>query len=449
MSSSRTGVDVAADPVGADIVVAHVESLSHDGRGVARIDGKATFIDGALTGKHVRARVLQRHRRYDTAALVEVLTPSPDRRVPPCPHFGVCGGCSRQYFAPQAQFRAKQTILAEQLARIGKVAPERWLAPLTGPEWGYRRRARLGVRVIENNGGVAIGFRERQRSHIADIDSCLVLDPVVASWLPALHVLVQSLSRPDQVPQIEVAVGEHARALVVRYFMPLTPDDEYKLRAFGEQQAAHIYVQSGESETATALWPTPPVPLDYRLPDGSTLQFRPTDFIQVNAAINDKMIEQALALLDPQPDDVVLDLFAGLGNFTLPLARRAGRVLGIEGDNALVEGARHNARANGFDNIEFRVADLFQTPALPAWHGVAFDKLLLDPPRSGAIDAIKQLSEPLPEKIVYVSCYPATLARDGEHLVHRLGYRLSAAGVMDMFPHTSHVESMALFERTQ
>lgn len=439
-------VDSSESP--AETMIATVESLSHDARGVARVNGKVVFIEGALAGEQVRLRLLRRYRRYDLAASIEVIVPSPERRDPPCPHFGVCGGCSMQHLASAAQIRAKQAVLAEQLKRVGRVEPKNWLAPIAGPEWGYRRRARLGVRWVRQKDRVTIGFRERRRSYIANLDGCLVLDPVVSGWIPDLRRLVAGLSQPNRIPQIEVAVGDNARALVFRHLAPLTAQDKENLATFGQRHDVQIYLQPGTPDTVTALWPAEPIPLGYSLADGTTLRFRPTDFIQVNAGINNKMIERALHLLDPQPGDNVLDLFSGLGNFTLPLARRAGRVLGIEGDARLVEGARRNAVANGLAHIEFRVANLgAESHGLAPWHDFAFNKLLLDPPRYGAMEAVKSLREPLPEKIVYVSCYPATLARDSEYLVHVLGYRLSAAGVMDMFPHTNHAESMALFDR--
>ncbi len=307
--------------------VADVDSLSHDGRGVARVDGKAVFIEGALPQERVRLRYVERHSRYDVATLVEILSPSPARREPPCPHFGVCGGCGLQHLAADAQLLAKQNILSAQLKRIGKVEPQHWLAPLAGPEWGYRRRARLGVR--NANGDILIGFRERKSSSIADLYRCLVLDPVLSDLIPALHELVKTLSRSDHIPQIEVAVGDHARALVFRHLVSLTADDKAALTAFGKRHALQIYLQADGPETATALWPTEPALLDYALSDGSVLQFLPTDFIQVNGVVNNLMIEQAVRLLDPKLDDTVLDLFSGLGNFTLPLARRAKRVLAI------------------------------------------------------------------------------------------------------------------------
>lgn len=426
-----------------------VESLSHDGRGVARIDGKVVFVEGALPGEQVEIRFLQRYRRYDDAEVTAVITPSPERRTPECKHFGVCGGCSLQHLTPGLQLSSKQHTLSEQLKRIGGVEPHEWLAPLSGPVWGYRRRARLGVRQIAPTGEVLVGFRERRRSHLANLDACPVLDPIVSGWLPALHELIANLSCADRIPQIEIAVGDNARALTLRLLAVLTPDDEATLRGFGQEHDVQMHVQAGGPESLTMLWPAQAEPLYYKLADGSRIDFRPTDFIQVNSEINDKMIEQALRLLDLQSSDTVLDLFCGLGNFTLPLARRAERVLGIESDTLLVEGARANAETNGLANTEFRVADLYGASAARAWQGFSFNKVLLDPPRGGALEAIKQLHTPLPEKIVYVSCYPATLARDANYLAHVLGYRLSSVGVMDMFPHTNHVESMALFERTQ
>jgi len=434
---------------GREIAAAHIESFSHDGRGVARIDGKATFIEGALPGETVRFRYLSRHKNYDSGRLVEVVTPGPDRVTPPCPHFGTCGGCSLQHMRPETQLAAKQQVLVEQLERLGRVKPDTWLAPLSGPAWGYRRRARLGVRRVPSKGGVLVGFREKRKSFIANLESCAVLVPHVSALIPALRQLIAVLSCPDRIPQIEVAVGDSDTALVFRHVVPLTENDRSQLRAFGEQHSIRVYLQPHGPESLESLWPESPAPLYYRLPEFDvSIQFRPTDFIQVNAELNVAMVRQALALLAPTPEDRVLDLFSGLGNFTLPLARRAGRVLGIEADADLIDGARANAARNGLNNVEFRTGNLYDEAGANPWEGYTFNKLLLDPPRSGAMEAIKRLTEPLPERIVYVSCYPATLARDAEYLVRVLGYRLATAGTMDMFPHTNHVESMALFVRS-
>ena len=432
-----------------DAAATTVESLSHDGRGVAHVGGKAVFIEGALPGEEVRFRYLNRRRRYDNGAALEILSPGPDRVPPPCPHFGACGGCSLQHLRPEAQIRAKQQALAEQLRGIGKVQPESWLAPVTGPAWGYRRRARLGARFVPKNGGVLVGFRARRRSFIANLDACPVLEPRISGLLPQLRALVAALSCPDRIPQIEVAVGADAAALVFRHLVPLADRDLELLRAFGARHTVQIHLQGGGPESVRALWPDEAPALFYRLPEHDIkIYFRPTDFIQINDQVNRRAVAQAIALLDPGPRDTALDLFCGLGNFTLPLARRVQGVLGIEAEPGLVEGARRNAAANGVANAEFRAANLYDAvSAAPPWGDLRFDKLLLDPPRSGAIEAIKLLPSPGPERIVYISCYPVTLARDSEYLVHARGYRLAAAGVMDMFPHTSHVESMAMFVR--
>ena len=432
-----------------DITTATVESLTHEGLGVARVDGKAVFIDGALPGERVRLRVTKRRKSYDLGRAEEILERSPERVEPRCRYFGVCGGCSMQHLRAESQLPAKERVLRDNLQRIGKVEPETWLAPLTGPHWGYRRKARLGVRVVEKKGGVIVGFRERNSSFITPLTSCEVLDPRVSALLPALRELIAGLSSPDRIPQIEVAVGDEAVALVFRHLVPLTDADDGRLAEFARAHGVQVLLQPGRPDALVAVWPAQPEPLHYALPEFDVaLEFAPADFVQVNAELNRAMVRQALALLDPQPGDRVLDLFCGLGNFTLPLARRSGRVLGIEADAALVSKARHNAERNGITNAEFRQADLYGADAPDPWGEQAYEKWLLDPPRTGAIEVVKRL--PVsggPRRIVYVSCNPATLARDSELLVHAKGYRLRAAGVMDMFPQTSHVEAMALFER--
>jgi 23S rRNA (uracil1939-C5)-methyltransferase len=432
-----------------ELATARIESLNHDGQGVARIDGKVVFIDGALPGETVRARIRRRHRRHDTADLIEIVSASPGRVTPRCPHFGVCGGCSLQHLAAAEQIREKQMILAGQLAHLGQVEPGTWLAPLAGPPFGYRRRARLGVRHVAKKGGVLVGFREKRSSYIAPLAECHTLLPEAARLLPGLKTLIASLSCSSRLPQVEVAAGDNALALVFRHLVELTAGDREALAAFGRQHDVQIWLQGGRPDDLVALWPAQPVLLRYTLAEqGVRFEFGPTDFVQVNAAINAQMVAQALRLLDPGPRDRVLDLFCGLGNFTLPLARRAGRVLGLEADAAALARARHNAVINDIHNAEFRTANLRDgsSPELP-WGDFACDKLLLDPPRTGAIEVIRRLSGPVPGRIVYVSCNPATLARDSHYLVHALGYRLAAAGVLDMFPQTSHVESMTLFTR--
>ena len=433
---------------GNDGAVATVESLSYDGRGVARMDGKTIFIEGALPGERVRFRYFNRYRNYDSGGLTEIIEASPNRVAPPCPHFGICGGCDLQHLRPEVQIQAKQKILAEQLAHIGKVQPESWLAPLTGPFLGYRRRARLGVRLVPAKGGVLIGFRERRKSYLANLNTCLVLEPEIAGLLPELRALIGGLSCANRIPQIEIASGDNVSALVFRHLVPLTERDEDLLRAFGERHAIQIFRQGGGPDSIVALWPNEPEELCYRLFEFNVeIRFRPTDFVQINAAINRLTIARAIELLELRGDEQVLDLFSGLGNFTLPLARRAGRVLGVEAEDRLIEAGRRNAQRNGIVNAEFESADLYNEGGAAPWTDFPCDRLLLDPPRGGAMAAIKRLTS-LPPRIVYVSCYPATLARDSEYLVHVLGYRLAAAGVMDMFPQTSHVESMALFVRS-
>lgn len=434
--------------------IAVIESLTHEGHGVAHIDGKATFVHGALPGEEVRLRYYNKHKNYDTGTVSEILKHSPDRVEPRCAHFGICGGCSLQHLMPSAQISAKQQILLDNLLHIGKVVPERVLPPITGPAWHYRRKARLGARLVPKKGGVLVGFREKRSSYITNLESCAVLDEKISSCLPALRELIARLSCPDRVPQVEVAVGENAAALVFRHLVPFTDADHGLLREFGQANDIRIYLQPGDVHSVHLLWPaTEPDPLFYRLPAFDlTLFFAPSDFVQVNGPVNAATVNHAIELLALEPDDRVLDLFCGLGNFTLPVARRCRAVLGVEADEFLLGKARYNASFNGLRNAEFRPANLYtegRDSALPEiWAAGPWDKLLLDPPRSGAIEVIKTIPENGPRRIVYISCYPATLARDSEVLVQVKGYRLVAAGVMDMFPQTSHVESIALFERS-
>jgi 23S rRNA (uracil1939-C5)-methyltransferase len=432
-------------PARGDIAIADVESLTHDARGVARIDGKATFIEGALPGERVRFRYHNKRPRFDTGIAIEILTPSPDRVTPPCPHFGVCGGCSLQHLAPAAQTRAKQQVLAETLEHVGRVRPERWLPAISGPDAGYRRRARLGARLVHKKGGVLVGFREKRRSFITARDSCHVLVPRFTALLPSLRALIGGLSRPDRIPQVEVAAGDEQLALVLRHLEPLTEPDRERLRDYERAHALTMFVQPGDASTIAPLSPNPTA-LTYALPEFDLeLQFEPSDFVQVNSAVNRALVGRAIELLQLGAEDRLLDLFCGLGNFTLAGARRAGRVVGIEAEPALIERAQANAARNHLANVEFRVGNLYDTTNPFAWSSEHYHKLLLDPPRAGALEAIKALPADGPSRIVYVSCNPATLARDSDYLVHVLGYRLEAAGVADMFPHTDHVESIALY----
>ena len=428
---------------------ADVVSLAHDGRGVARVDGKVVFVDGALPGERVILAFTKRRRHLDEARLVEILRPSADRVAPRCPHFGVCGGCSLQHLSAAAQLAAKQAQLMEDLARIGRVVPERILAPLEGPAWAYRRRARLGVKYVHKKGRVLAGFREREKPYLADIRRCEVLAPGLEDLPAELAALVETLSIRERVPQVEVAAGDAAAALVFRVMQPPSEDDIARLADFGFRRQLQIFLQSGGPGTIVPLVAAP-APLAYAI-DGFDVQIRfgPADFVQVNRSINAAMVAAAVAALEIEPGDEVLDLFCGLGNFTLPLARRAGAVVGVEGDPGLVEKAQQNAAANGIDNARFHAANLFEPGGFGPWAERRYDLVLLDPPRAGAEEAIRRMAHWSPRRVVYISCHPGSLARDAGELVASQGYTLAAAGVMDMFPHTTHVESIAVFRRRQ
>jgi 23S rRNA (uracil1939-C5)-methyltransferase len=461
-----------------DIQEADVVDLAHDGRGIARIDGKAVFIEGALPGERVRFRVFKRRRQFDEAGMVDVLIASPHRVVPKCAHFGICGGCSLQHLAPAAQLAAKERQLLDNLERIGRVRPERVFEPLRGPEWAYRRRARLGVKYVHKKDRVLAGFREREKPYIADIRRCEVLLERFASLPEDLAALVETLSLRDDIPQVEFAAGDPeaglyvpqvevaagdpeagavagggprtggpVAALVFRVMAAPNSDDLAKLAAFGEQHAVQIFLQSGGLDTVRPLQDGYS-PLEYAVDEGRiTLAFGPVDFIQVNGEINRSMVAAALELLQPTPADTVLDLFCGLGNFTLSMGARAARVVGVEGDSALVAKARANAVRNGIGNAEFFVDNLFEPARLGTWAQNTYDLVLLDPPRAGAAEILERMPHWRPRRLVYISCHPGSLARDAGILVGGQGYRLSGAGVMDMFPHTTHVESIAVFER--
>jgi 23S rRNA (uracil1939-C5)-methyltransferase len=424
---------------------AEVVDLAHDGRGVARLGGKAVFVTGALPGEQVLVRRTRQRSRHDEALLLEVLAPSPDRVAPRCRHYGRCGGCALQHLAPPAQVAAKARELLAQLERIGKVRPERVLEPLTGPPYGYRRRARLGVRRLKN-GRAIVGFRERTSPLLADVRDCQVLAAPVGALCEALGELIGLLSVAERLPQIEVAVGERAVVLVLRVLAAPSASDCERLRAFGAAHQVEFWLQPGSAETAAPLDP-PGSALDYTLPEFDVrLEFGPLDFVQVNSEVNRQMVHRAVALLDPGAADAVLDLYCGLGNFTLPLARRAGRVLGVEGEAGLVGRARANAERNGIRNAAFALADLAGPLRAEPWARERFDLVLLDPPRAGALEVLPLIAAGGARRVVYISCHPASLARDAGLLVREHGYRLVAAGVMDMFPHTAHVESLAVFE---
>ena len=433
-----------AEPVELTVTI---ESLSNDGRGVARHEGKTVFVNGALPGERVRCLVHRRRSKYDGAVVSEVIEASPDRVEPRCAAADVCGGCSLQHMSADAQIHAKQQVLLDNLLHIGKVTPATVLAPLQGPHWHYRRKARLGVRVVPKKGGVLVGFREKRSSYIAVMDQCEVLDERFAHLIVPLKEMIAGLSIANRIPQVEVAAGDDSAVLVFRHLEPLTGADLDRLREFGREHHLHIMLQPRGPDSIEALYPDQFELLSYRLADWNVdIRFRPVDFTQVNAEINRSMIARALELLDPGPGDEVLDLFCGVGNFTLPLARTSSHVTGIEGDAALVERARDNARHNSIDNVSFIASDLYSEELDGSWLHRQWDRILLDPPRSGAMEVVKRLPGLQPKRIVYVSCSPATLARDAGLLVGKHGYRMTAVGVMDMFPHTTHVESIAVFD---
>jgi len=421
-----------------------IDSLDAEGRGVARnAEGKVVFVEGALPGEEVDFQVLRKKSSFEIGRLTRVLGGSSSRQTPRCPHFGVCGGCSLQHTDSRTQMAAKQRWLEENLARIGKVEPETMLPIVYGEDWNYRRRARLGARYVPKKGGAMVGFREKRSSYITDMRECHVLPRQVSELILPLRSLVEALSIRARLPQIEVAVGDNATVLVIRHLDPLAGDDEALLRSFADRHEISIWLQPGGPEGAQPFHPREST-LYYDLPEfGLRFAFRPTDFTQVNHGVNRILVSRAVRLLDPQPGERIADLFCGLGNFSLPLATRGAEVIGFEGSSDLVERARQNAALNKLA-VQFEVMNLSK-PNLDPY--APFDKLLIDPPREGAVEIVKGLPEGWPRRIVYVSCDPATLARDAGMLVHAKGFRLAAAGVVNMFPHTAHVESIALFER--
>ncbi len=428
-------------------------ALTHTGEGVVR-SGKTVFVAGALPGETVKFRRTRTHRQYDEAELVEILTPAPERVAPRCPHFGVCGGCALQHLAPEAQVEARQTELRDNLERLGRVTPREWLPPLRGPVWGYRRRARLGVKFVAKKGRVLVGFRERLAPFIADVKHCDVLAAPVGDLVAALAELIMTLSIRERLPQIEVAVADNAVALVLRVLDPPSAADLDRLRAFGASHRLRLYLQPGGLDSVQELGPAAGEPLRYALPKFQVeLEFQPTDFIQINGAVNEALVSRALELLELTPSDRVLDLFCGIGNFTLPLARSAGHVVGVEGDAALVARARQNARLNHVENAEFHAADLARLPtdatavqAAPPWLREPYTHVVLDPPRAGAREVLASVASLEPRRVLYISCHPGSLARDLGVLVNEHGFTLEAAGVLDMFPHTAHFESLALLK---
>ena len=424
---------------------ARIIDLTHDGRGVADLDGRRVFVRDALPGELVEIALRKRRRKLQEADLARVLEPSPERVVPPCEYFGRCGGCVLQHLDDAGQVRFKQDVVAQAFARIGGIDPEEWLAPITGPTWRYRRRARLGVKFVQGKDRVLVGFRERAAPYITDMAHCPVLMPPLDNLLGELALVIERSSVRQRLPQIETAVGDSASAVVLRVLDAPSSADEALIAEFGRRHDIDVYLQRGGPGTIVPLGSAPRT-LDYSLPQfGITLRFAPTDFVQVNAPVNAQMVAAAVELAAIEPGDRVLDLYCGLGNFSLPFAQRAAAVLGVEGEAGLVARAVRNAALNGLGNARFLTADLAKSDW--SFFREHWDIVVLDPPRTGADVAIAEMRHVAPRRIVYVSCHPATLARDARVLVHDLGYRLTAARVLDMFPHTHHVEAMALFER--
>lgn len=426
-----------------------IESLDHEGKGIARHEGKVMFIEGALPGETVDAAIYRRKPAFEQGYAIRIHNESVARTTPGCRFFGLCGGCSLQHIDPRTQVAAKQRVLEDNLRHIGKVQPELMLPAIHGPAWGYRHRARLTVRDVVKKGTVLVGFHEKRSSYVADMTACEVLPRRMSELLPALRDLVAGLSIRARLPQIEVALTDERDVLVLRILEPLTAEDGQRIREFADARGVSIWLQPAGPDTAEPFHPPGADTLSYTLPEFDVrVAFKPTDFTQVNHAINRVLVRQALRLLAPQPGERIADLFCGLGNFTLPIARSGATVTGIEGNAGLIRRAEANAALNGLGaQTRFLTMDLFKIDAAQ-WQALGpFDKLLIDPPRDGAMELVKLIGANGPRRIVYVSCNPATLARDAEVLVAVHGYTLRAAGIVNMFPHTAHVESMALFER--
>ena len=428
---------------------ATIDAVTHDGRGITATDGKKVFVAGARLGEEVRFMRRKRRRNFDEAELLEVLKPSPDRVAARCEAFGRCGGCSLQHVSIEEQREIKFATLRDNLQRIASVEPREWLQPLTGPEWHYRRRARLGVKDVPGKGRVLVGFRERHAPYITDMRRCEVIAKPVDDLIVPLSELIEQLSIRARLPQIEVAVAENGVALVFRVLDPPSDDDMALLCQFGAEHELRIWLQPAGLDSLQLAWPLDdPGPLTYALPEFDIeMAFEPIDFVQVNGDINRRMVRAAIDYLAPGADDRVLDLYCGIGNFSLPLGRKSGEVVGIEGEPMLVERAAGNALRNKLENVSFRCADLSAIDGSQNWIKERWDRVLLDPARSGAAEVVKHMRSIDPERIVYVSCHPGTLARDAGILVNEHNYTLEAAGIIDMFPHTAHAESIAVFSK--
>ncbi len=428
-------------------VVAKIDNLSHDGRGVAHIDGKTVFVFGGLPDETVEMVYKRTHKRFDETQVTKVLeNPHPDRVEPQCSKFGICGGCNLQHLSSEAQRRYKLDMVLEQLQHMGTATPEHIETTLESPVWGYRYKARLGVKYVHKKERLLIGFREKYSPFIADMDDCPILNQQISEQIPTLSRLIESMDARQQIPQLEVAVGENHAAIVVRHLCPLSLADRQKFEAFAEESGIHLYGQAAGPDSLEPIYPKESTPLYYSLSDSLKLDFLPLDFTQVNPDINRQMVAQAMDWLAPQQDERILELFCGLGNFTLALAQLSNHITAVEGDASLIKRADLNAQSYGIEHISYAVADLQQTEILAHWLKAEYDCVLLDPPRSGAEEILAQLPLEGVKRVLYVSCNPATLARDSRILLGK-GLKLERMGIMDMFPHTAHIETMALFSR--
>lgn len=427
-----------------------ITGISHEGRGIAHINGKITFIENALPGERVLITYKKRRRSYDEAKSIQILNASTDRTQPECPHYDNCGGCSLQHLNNRAQLLHKEKTLLDQLAHFSEIKPKSLLSPIRGSSWGYRRRARLGVKYVAKKQAVLVGFREKNGRYLAQLQTCKTLDPSAARLLVPLQQLIHNLKAFQAIPQIEVAMGDKLLGLVFRHLSPLDSSDQMQLKTFAEQHQIQLYLQPGNENTTHCIWPENHKLLSYCLENRGyrplELLFEPKHFIQINSEINQAMIHRAMELLSPNFSDRILDLFCGLGNFSLPLATRCQFVVGVEGYAGLVDQAKANARHNAINNTQFYTADLTGSILEEAWAQQTFNKMLMDPPRSGALEVIQRIAHWNVERIVYISCNSATLARDTGELVKQ-GYSLQQTGIMDMFPQTHHSEAICLFTK--
>jgi 23S rRNA (uracil1939-C5)-methyltransferase len=424
-----------------------IEDLSHDGRGIARINGKVMFVNGALPGEKVIAKHTGGSKNFEEGLAIEILQASDDRVEAQCQFYDVCNGCTMMHLTPLKQIEFKQNTLKQNLLKMAKLQPEIWLDPLTAGSWHYRRRARLSVRWVIAKDKVLVGFREKEGRYVAEMDYCEVLQKPLDDLIKPLAAMIGQLVIRQHVAQIEASIADDDVALIIRHLKPIRETDERILLDFAKEHSVRIYSQSKGPNTIVELTENHQA-LYFDMPAYNVrMEFLPSDFIQVNAKMNEKMIAQAMDLLEVSEDDVVLDLFCGLGNFTLPLATKVKQIVGIEGDQSLVDRAVHNAKLNQLDNVDFYEADLRRNHENSEWFQKDYTKVLIDPPRSGAWEVLPLIAQTKADTLLYVSCHPASLARDTDKLVNELGFKLVKAGVMDMFPHTSHVESIALFRR--